>query len=408
MKRVVFVDPDRDGLLKLKEAFEPQHKQWECFYASQAGKVLEVLEKGANIDVVVCELALEDMDSIAFLAAIKERRPETVRIVLDSGKNAEAMLKASTVAHQFLAKPFNPRDLGILIQRAFLLRGHLRNNALRQRLHDTGAMPTLPTLYQQIVQEMHLPEPSIARIAAIVEKDVGMSAKLLQIVNSAAVGLTHSVSNITQAASLLGLNKLRTMVLVAEMYSLVDKTRMPKGFSADELWTHSLKVGEYARKIAEHEDVEDHIVDDSFMAGLLHELGLVILAMSLPEELNQALVLAREKQLMLFDAERKVLEATHAEVGGYLLELWGLPDQIVIGITFHDYPSGVPEENYPSALPEHNFTPLTAVHAANYFCEDESLVDYGYVKAELDTTHLEMLGFLDRIERWWDVCHQDF
>jgi HD-like signal output (HDOD) protein len=407
MKRVIFVDPDQAMLDDLKENFAPKHPDWQCFFTPLGGRVLEAVDQGANFDVVVTGLTLTDMDSIACLNAVKERRPQTVRIVLNDGKNPAAMFKASTVAHQFLDRPFDHRGLGIIIQRTFLLRSHLANNDLRERLHATGAMPTLPVLYQKIVQEMHSPDPSIAKIAEIIEQDIGMSAKLLQVVNSAGMGVTNKVSNIRQAASLLGLNKLRTMVLVTEMFSLVEPHKLPRGFNVEDLWHHSMKVGGFARRIAEAEGVEDFIIDDSFMAGLLHDLGLVILAMAMPDVLNEVLEVARSRKVMLFAAEREVLGATHAEVGGYLLELWGLPDQIVIGVTFHDFPTGVPEENYPSALPEHGFTPLTAVHVANYFCEDESMLEYGYSQVDLDTTHLEMLNFLDKIDGWWDACHDE-
>lgn len=408
MKQILILEPNKDARDGIRQMMEAGGTGWEVSYVAGGHEVLALLDAGKTFDVLVSELTLLDMDGVEFLTQVKESAPEMVRITLTATQDSDALLKASTLTHQFLSKPCQPHDLRVLILRCFGLREHLKASKLRQRLHDIGGLPSLPILYQEIVKEMHSPDPSVRRVAEIIEKDVGMSAKVLQVVNSAGVGLTNPVSNIAYAASLLGLDKLRTMVLVAEMYSMIENKAMPKGFSAEALWEHSLMVGEFAKKIAKEEIDDASIVDDSFMAGLLHDIGLVILAANLPVELGEAVALARKEKISLFKAEKEVLEATHAEVGGYLVELWGLPDPIAIAITFHNLPIAVPEDNYPSGLPEHGFTPLTAVHVANYFCEDEEKVQYGFSKVEVDTAHLEMLGFTEKLSAWWDACHSDF
>jgi hypothetical protein len=137
---------------------------------------------------------------------------------------------------------------------------------------------------------------------------------------------------------------------------------------------------------------------------LLHDLGLVILATRMPKELGDALRLAKAEQISLFEAEKRVFQSTHDEAGGYLLELWGLPDPLVESVTYHDYPSVVPEKNYHSAVPEHGFTPLTAVHVADYFCEDERAKAYGAAEAEADMAFLDRMGFTEKLEEWWELC----
>jgi HD-like signal output (HDOD) protein len=294
----------------------------------------------------------------------------------------------------------------VLVSRAFAVRDRLKQCPLRQRLLRVGGIPSLPVLYQRVMVEIQSTDSCAASVAHIIEQDPGMSARLLQIVNSAGVGLAHRVSNITQAVSLLGLDRMRTLVLAAELYSMLDNRKLPRGFSADALWQHSLAVATYAKAIALGEGVEEDIVDDAFMAGLLHDIGLVVLATSLPDELAQVLALAKEKRLSLFEAERKLFQATHAEIGGYLLELWGLPDPVVVAISFHDFPSAVPEEHYPSAYPAHGFTALTAVHVANYFHEDEQREAQGHPPVEADVEHLNSLGFTEKLGAWWDCCQE--
>ena len=406
MKRVMFVDPDAASTERLKKALEHQKAYWNMGFTASGARAFEVMEASGACDVVVAELALQDMDGVEFFKELAERYPETVRISLTDTTDGRILARAASLTHQFLGKPCDPKHLTVLVSRAFAVRDRLRECPLRKRLHDVGGIPSLPVLYQQVMAEIQLPDSSAASVAAIIEKDPGMSAKLLQIVNSAGVGLANEVSNITQAVSLLGLDRMRTLVLAAEMYTLIDTAKLPRGFSAESLWNHSLAVGAYAKNIALVEGVDNKIVDDAFMAGLLHDIGLIVLATGLPDELGEVLQLAKERGLPLFEAEKEIFQATHAEIGGYLLDLWGLPDPVVLAITFHDYPSGVPEENYPSACPEHGFTALTAVHVANYFHEDEEKAAYGYPPMEADAGHLSRLGFTEKMGVWWDACHQ--
>lgn len=404
MKRVLFLDSDKDSLDKLKDVMASDRILWEMYFTTSAEKALAFMQQDPPCDVVVSDLTLRDMDGIEFLTKLKETYPETVRISLADNVDSQILLKASSLSHQFLNKPHTGQHLRVLIGRAFAVRDHLADCAIRQRLHDIGGIPSLPILYQKVMEEMLSPDPSVARIAEIIENDVGMSVKLLQIVNSAGVGLTSNVSDVHQAASLLGLDRIRALVLVSEMYALVENKKLPHGFSADALWHHSIKVAEYAKAVAESETEDEDIIEESFMAGLLHDIGLIILALSMPKELGEALAMAKENEISLFDAEKALLDATHAQVGGYLLELWGLPDPIVVAITFHDFPTGVPEEGYPSGFPESGFTALTAVHVANYFVEDSDQADYGYTPVEIDSTHLDILGFTEKMGDWWDLC----
>lgn len=405
MKRVLFVDPDAVSVERLKQALLPQRAFWSMGFTASGARALEVMERSGACDVVVAELALQDMDGLQFFRDVADRYPETVRISLTQGADPHTLSRAASLSHQFLTKPCDPHHLTVLVGRAFAVRDRLRACPLRRRLHQVGGIPSLPLVYQRVMVEIQSPDSSAASVARIIEQDPGMSAKLLQVVNSAGVGLAHEVSNVQQAVSLLGLEHMRTLVLAAELYSLLDQSKLPRGFSAEVLWRHSLAVAAYAKAIALAEGIEAGIVDDAFMGGLLHDIGLIVLSTSLPEELGLVLDLAKKEGLPIFEAERRRLGATHAEIGGYLLELWGLPDPVVLAIGFHDLPSGVPEENYPSSCPAHGFTALTAVHVANYFHEDEQRASHGYPPAEADVAHLNRLGFTEKLGLWWDACH---
>lgn len=404
MGRILFVDPDEVALQAQERALRRQRRVWDMEFVPNYESAVEAMDIETPTAVVVASVGRKDPRSIDFLTQSREKHPSAVRISVSPGNDAGMLFESANLAHQSLEKPFESYDLEVVLARALALRERLENCSLRERLHQVGGLPSLPELYQRIVEEMSSPHPSIASVADLIQQDVSMSAKLLQVINSAAVGMKHEVTSITRAAALLGLEKLGTLVLVVEIFALADRAKLPKGFSLEALWQHSLRVAGYAKQIMQEETDDRKVIEAAFTGGLLHDVGLIIMVANFSEELGEALESARAVEGSLWGAERHVFQATHAEVGGYLLELWGLPDLIVEAITFHDFPSAMPENYYSTYMPEHGLTPLTAVHIANYLCEDERMAAYGCSEGEVDTMYMERLGFLERLEEWVDLC----
>ncbi len=407
MSDVLFVDWGDEHSQTFTEALKSQAYGWNVIWESSLDTARKLLYESADIEVVVVSIDQHGSEGVQFLTDVKDNLPEMVRISAISGDNSQLFFKAASVSHQCVDKPYDAYEVKILMLRAQSLRERLGTCALRERLHAIGGLPSLPKLYKEIMEEMHSPEASLARVGEIVEQDVSLSAKILQVVNSAAIGIRNEVTSVSQAVTLLGMEKLSSMVLLAEVYSLVGQEKLPTGFSLDGLWRHSLRVANYSKMIAQDAIDDAHLADAAMTAGLLHDVGMVILAAHFSEDLGKVLAMAEEQDITLWEAEKEVFGSTHAEIGGYLLELWGLPDPIVEAVTFHDLPSGVPEEDYPSLVPEHGFTPLTAVHIANYFCEDERRAAYGCVEGEIDSFYMERLGFMDNLEEWWRVCDEE-
>ena len=411
MKRIIFVDDEENVLQGLKRMLRSIRKDWDITLAESAEEALEIMDREPLFDLVISDIRMPGMDGIEFLSRVREQHPLTVRFGLSGQADSQALFKGANISHQFIRKPCHPQSLHNLIARALALRDHLSNDGLKKMLLEIGALPSLPALYQEILNEIQSPDPSVARIGEIIKQDVAMSAKVLQIVNSAFMGLRHQASNPAHAAALLGLENLRGIVLMIGVFTSAENKPMPRGFSLDALWHHSLRVAGYAKRIAENEVEDRRIIDDSFTAGLLHDVGQIILATKLPDEFAEALDRSKKQRVSLFDAEKEILDATHAEIGGFLLELWGLPDPIVEAITFHDYPCGGPEDDLTTSLgdglppaSEQTFKALTAVHVANYFCEEAESADDGPAKVEIDTVYLDRVGSTDRVEAWWDLC----
>jgi len=409
MKRVLFVDDEINVLNGLKRMLRGTARDWNMSFSQSGEAALEVMEKFPDFDVVVTDLNMAGLSGADFLLKVRENYPKTVRFVLSGSTDAQLMLKVSNVAHQVLGKPCEPRQLYSAVSRAFSLRDQLDNDNMRKILNRMEKLPALPGVYEKILQEMVLEDASVGHVGTLIEQDPAMSAKVLQIVNSAYMGVRNPVSNLMQACSLLGLENLKNVVLMAEVFDLSVGKRLPGGFSLEGLWQHCLSVGEGARNIAVRETDNKKVIDRAFTAGLLHEVGQLILATYLTDDFARAIEHARRSHLTLMDAEREVLGVTHAQMGSYLLELWGLPDPVVEAIAYHVFPSACPVEPYSlmesgyAVEDSESFSPLTAVHVANYFAEERDSL--GFMRTDADTAYLEHLGYTDRMDPWWDCCN---
>lgn len=405
--RVLFLEEQPAALAGLQAEFASLKHYWEMDFADTAPAALDRIKAGPAYDAVVVDIALTSEDPVRIFSAITSANPRTVRFALTDRADDDRIARSAPLAHQFVFTPCESNTLRVQVTRALSLREKLRACPIRHKLHAVNALPPLPRLYSDVMRELHSADPSVSRVGEIIAKDVSMSAKMLQVVNSAGVGLRNRVTNIGQAASLLGLQRLSAMVLAVEVFNLVGGKSMPQGFSPDTLWDHSMKVAEYAKKIAQAQSNDVRSAEAAFTSGLLHDIGLILVAIHMPDQLTEALSIAKKKKTCLLEAELDTLGATHAEVGGYLLELWGLPDAIVEAITFHDFPSHLPEQDYTTNTAQLEFPPLTAVHVANYFCEEDQKNHYGCPESTLDQEYLRNAGLLERVEAWWNECNDD-
>jgi HD-like signal output (HDOD) protein len=252
-------------------------------------------------------------------------------------------------------------------------------------------------LLVQLTDELNRPEPSLDRVAQIISRDIGMSTKILQLVNSAFFGLPHSVHSMTEAVTHLGLATVRSLAVTLQVFSQFD-ARSCEGFSLDSLANHSWVTAVAARRIAREERKNMSTLDQCFLAGLVHDVGKLVLATGSPDEYRQVLQAARSENRPDSEVEREAFGATHAEVGAYLLGLWGLPNPIIEAVAMH---------HDPGRCVVTDFSPLVAVHVAGSFVHDQLGAGNGSPHAPLDMDFLTRLGLNTRIESWRAVCTGD-
>ena len=387
-KRILFVDDEPNVLRGLSRMLRPLRSEWDMNFVGSGSDALAALEK-EPFDVVVTDMRMPGMDGAQLLTEVAQKHPQMVRIVLSGHMDKEMIYRSVGQAHQYLAKPCDAEMLKSTVARACTIRDSLADKFLAELVSGMSSLPSLPTLYVELVEYLQSPEASIQAVGKIIARDVGMTAKILQLVNSAFFGLSRQVGSPVQAVSLLGLDTIKALVLSVQAFCQFDEAVLP-GFDQENLWRHSMIVGTLSKRIAEMEDKTQSLPDDALMAGLLHDAGKLVLASQVPDMYEEVLELVQQEGMSFAEAEREMFGATHAEVGAYLLGIWGLQDAIVEALAFH---------HCPAKCPVRSFAPLSAVHVAD-FLDNEAGLENARVNAQLDTTYLEELGLSDRIPAW--------
>ena len=393
-KQILFVDEEPYLIKALKRSLRKMRDEWDVRYTENASEALDVLSNN-TIDLVVTEMRLTGIGGLELLSEVKERYPHMVRIVLSGYSDRDVILKSVEIAHQFLSKPWDDETLKSTIHRAFLMRGLLEKDSLRGLVSKIDSLPSLPSLYVEIVDELRSEDASIRKVGRIIAKDLGMTAKILQMVNSSFFGVSQPISSPEQAVTYLGLDLVKAIVLTAGVFSKFDSLKVP-GFSIESLWTHSMNTGAYSKEIGSFENSEKELIENAFIAGLLHDIGKILISANLPENFIEVLDLVRKEGLSFCDAENQVLGASHAEVGAYLLGLWGLPESVIEVVAAH---------HNPLLGPVDTITPLTMVHAA------DAIENMGYQVLVTDTPikgidyeYLDKLNLVEKLIEWQQVC----
>jgi len=392
MKRILFVDDDRRVLDGLRRMLRGMRRQWEMEFVQSGTHALEHLA-ASPFDMVIADMRMPSMDGAELLHEVMTRHPATVRIILSGHCDRAGVLKSVGPTHQFVTKPCDPDRLKATIAGICWLRDQLPDERMRQVVSRVQSVPSWRPTYEEFVAVLESPAASVNRLGRIVASDVGLSAKMLQLVNSGFFGTPQSVYDPARAVTLLGLDALR---------ALLHSTDAILPFDAGEeydsplhlLGTHTLAVSMAAREIAKGENGDAMVVNGAHLAGLLHDVGIPVLAGECPERYIEAMHLASREQISLKEAEKAVFKATRDDVGAYLMGLWGIPEPVVTAIAFH---------LRPRQCAGHAFSPLTAVHVANALVEQNMSRLPGLV-SPVDTDYLARIGCAGRLEVWADIC----
>jgi HD-like signal output (HDOD) protein len=389
MRRVLFVDDEPAVLDSIRRIVDRRDDQWEVAFAPDGERALMLLE-ASPFDVVVSDIRMPGMDGPTLLKMVCEKYPAVVRIVLSGQSEMGDALRAVPVAHQFLQKPCDPDMLRMAIERATSLSSILSNKLLASMVGSVKDLPVLPRTYLALREALADPNVSLKNIVRIIEGDVGISAKILQLVNSAFFGLPREISTLQTAVGFLGTQIVQNLVLSAEVFHVFEKATPIKGFSFEDLHMHS----QLAAKVAGRIPASSHIHGAAIVAALLHDMGKLVLAVRSPKHFERAVQGAIEERLPLHEVEQQLIGVSHAEVGAYLLGIWGLPTPVVEAVAHHHYPDRIPHDALDA---------VGIVHIANFLAHEHPVhppIAGSLPHQAPDPAYLESIGVTDSIAEW--------
>lgn len=386
--RILFVDDEPLVLTTLEATVSMLSPDWEVRCVENGAAALALMGE-QPFDVVVSDMRMPGMSGAQLLNEVMRKYPRTARIIMTGYADMESVLKCVGAVHQYLHKPYRLETLLAALRRIREVNQCLRNEELRTLAARLTCPPSMPARYFELLNILQSPDASIAEISTLITRDPSLAAKVLQLVNSAFFGCEHQVSRIEEAVQVLGLGVIRSLTLCGALFKSFDASTCPS-LPLGGLWDHSLQTGWLARAISLEQTQDQAESEAAFAGGLLHDIGKLILADSLGTEYEQILSRSAAESRPLHEIERGVLQASHAEVGGYLLGLWSLPAPLVEAVALH---------HSPSLSREKGFTSLAAVHIADALIH-QSAGPVRNTAALLDVEFLEAHGVATKLPAW--------
>ena len=392
-KRICFTGFPGEEVAALQAVTQTQ-ALWECRFVPDAEAALAWLA-GEPCDVCVASMAMPGINGAQLLCEAGRRHPQTLGIIVGDLADQALIIDSLGHPHQFVRRPYTLASLMAVVQAGLKLEAWLPSAELRQLRSRLRWLPSLSATYFNLVREMESPASTVLDIGEVIRRDPVITGQLLQMANSPALSLAQEVTQPAEAVSLLGLQTVKALVLCLPVFGQGEAAR-EAGLSLETLWEHSLLVAQYARFITLKQGGDARLAEDAFTAGLLHDVGRLVIASNWPKEYAAAVACAREKSCPLHEAEAAQLGVDHAKAGACLLSLWGLPAPFVEAAAGHHAPA--------KTTFAREFTLLTAVHAANVFAHANSGPGDGLPLPELDLAYYRALKLEEQLVGWRLEC----
>jgi len=371
-KVVMFVDDESFILKSLKRLMKNQ--PFESVYMNSGAEALLHLEQH-EIDLIVTDIRMPDMDGFELLSIVKDKYPKVLRVALSGFTESKTIYKLieKNIAKIYLFKPWDNFELKKNINRILEFEDVLTNNKLLELINNLDSLPVLPKLYQDL-KALIDKDANIEEVGKLVEIDQAISSKVLRLANSAFYG--RKTGSISEAIMSIGLNNLKSMVLASSIFQ-GSKEDME---SLDKMWTHSINTNKLTLLIYE-KLLHKKIPTIYGSAGLLHDIGKVILHIFYNDSYKEIINKADDGENNLVNLELDVYNVTHQDIGAYLLNWWELPHAYVEAAMYHHRP-------HDERIVNHEL--VAVVHLANYY--SLKLMSLDNAHSYLDKTVFSTLG----------------
>jgi HD-like signal output (HDOD) protein len=385
--RVLFLGPDPLWFGQIKGDVGCLQPDWLCLHAPDVGAMEGLDWRSANALVVEAKAP----GTREWLEQARQERPDLNCLIRCDFSEKPVLDKWKGMGYPMVASHNDTGSLASALIRNARLHEWKADPAIQRLLPSLRKLPATPKMFVQVTEELRSPDASLDVVADLIRKDPVMSAKMLQLVNSAFFSSGHEVTDTLDAAMILGTERIKSLILLAGIFSQY-KDAQGISPSAEALQAHSIQVGIYSRAIVLSETKDAELAESAFTAGILHDMGKMILAGNLPAWYKEVPKLRASKQLTDHAAELEMFGANHANIGACLLAAWGLPLSILEAVAWH---------HEPERSGQKDFGLLAAVHAANAFAHEAESKP-----AAIHNAFFERIGMPDCIERWRQVIQQ--
>lgn len=331
-RRIIFVDDEPNILAGLRRMLRYKRDEWDMLFADGGDQALQMLEQ-APADLVVSDMRMPGMDGAQLLAQVRRRYPATARMILSGHADRTSIISGIGPTQQFLAKPVEVDVLIAALERVLAVREVVSNERLRQLLGGVESLPKPSTVFESMMALASDPDCHIDDVVAVIEQDLATSAEVVRLVNSAFFGLPSRVDTVGRAVHLLGLDVIQALAAAGAVFATGGPT--PVGLDPHVLLEAGMRTGTLARAIAVCEAWPQNTVSDIFMAGLLHEVGLLVLAGGQQVQWKRLRGSAFADMWQRRAAETELFGCTVLEASAYLLGMWGFPEGVVNAVADH-------------------------------------------------------------------------
>jgi len=264
MKHILFVDDERQLMDSLRARLYKHRHDWNMSFLYSGEEAIAALE-AQHVDLIVSDVRMPGMDGGQLLSVVKQRWPTTVRIIVSGYSDPVQAVRLTSIAHQYVAKPCDARELENIIDRCFHLQALLSQESLRRVVGRIGSLPAMPKTYARLQTALSQITVTAGEIADIVNADAAIASKVLQVTNSAFFRLRKPIVRIKDAVTYLGFATIRNLVLSAEIFS---EWKIPLDlpeFDREQLQNHAQSMAAACKSLAEGR----MSADDAWLAGLV-------------------------------------------------------------------------------------------------------------------------------------------
>lgn len=345
LKRILFVDDESNVLESIRRTLHADSYRWELSFSSDPDEALRMLAGSNGFDVIVSDMLMPRMSGAELLNIVRERFPNTARLVLSGFVDSDHAILAIPVAHQLLQKPCERRELRCALERVCTLQDILSSSEIRSIVGSIDTLPSPSRSYQSLLRAVQNPFIGTAELGGIIEKDIAMSAKLLQLVNSAFFGLPQHVVSIDFAIRFLGIETVKRLALTSGVFGALQSGRTDCDTMVESVQERAWRTVAIVNML----DLAEKHQEAAVLGALLHDVGQIIIASKLPNQFRSIQEIISEEACSMVQAETRVLGVTHAEIGAYLLGLWGLDSRVVEAVAHHHHPTRIPHTELDSS-----------------------------------------------------------